>query len=1069
MSSRNLGYWFVVCIVASSCRVAFAQNGACCDDLTGTCTTDVLEANCQGPDFRFHGGNNCSLFNPPCGEGACCLGLGGPCQIQTEANCTLLEGVAWVRGELCSANMCADCDGSLVADGFEIDQGIVPDCNNNGIPDGCDIANNPGIDCNINGIPDSCDIANDPSSDCNNNNTLDVCEIDMNSPAPGGPYFCSSGCDPDCNENGVPDACDIAPGDPDGNGDTSPDCNHNGKPDECEIDENSPAPGGPWYCTSNCLDDCDDDGIPDVCEIPENCSAPGGPYFCEEPGCNPDCNNNGIPDNCDIAAGTSLDVNPADGIPDECRYWTGASTVDDNWFTPENWQPQTVPNNAGAVRFCAVIDGHFSVILDQNAAVDTLKLLGTSTLTHATGSLTIDSINGVVNEGTIVVNDQRSLTAGDSFAMTGDGKVDLNGDNAKIDSTTAGDELTSYVQVEGKGQITGTFVNTSIGEVNANDPTGSIVLTGTIENNGLLAAAIGGTMKILTNISTLGGGQSRIDGHGANVEIGDEDDDPRIVNGDGPIVVRPGSPALLQIEKTSVNNYTSWNIGDNQIGPLMEATANVIAGSSALVAGPLVVDQNGAMNIDASVITSASIELRDGNELNITGGGSLVTTGAFVNRGTVESAYNWGGGTVLRMIGITTSCDVNQWPSKIEAAGTDLGPVNPAGYNNNFDFSVIDVGPNASAVLFDQIDNGNRSGPFGADEAVYAVQLLLGPNSRIHLNGLKLYVAGNQVAPGPFGGGFVQDNGACCLSNGTCVSQSPECCAMADGAFLGFGVDCTPGLCVGACCHLEGYCTETPTESDCLAEGGAFQGLSTSCLTASCPIGNDTCMTAAPLMVGSSVFVNTTDALTDVVPSGNCGTTTLNKGVWFSVVGNGQTITISTCNPGTNFDSMVQVFCECTDFVCVGGNDDATPGDPNCLIAGQNLKSRFSWCTAPGQTFRIQLGGFGTTFGVAELSITTDGVPCGSPPTCIPENRRCCYSDGIAGVCQDLTAGACAAQPFGMWGTVGQTCGTPCPIGRCCYLELGVRVRYIESGRMQCARWCMGGRPDLRRTALPGQ
>ena len=49
-------------------------------------------------------------------------------------------------------------------------------------------------------------------------------------------------------------------------------------------------------------EDCNGNGIPDECELESN-----------------DCNNNGILDECDIANGTSPDVNPTDGVPDECQ------------------------------------------------------------------------------------------------------------------------------------------------------------------------------------------------------------------------------------------------------------------------------------------------------------------------------------------------------------------------------------------------------------------------------------------------------------------------------------------------------------------------------------------------------------------------------------------------------------------------------------------------------------------------------------------------------------------------------------------------------------------------------
>ncbi len=65
------------------------------------------------------------------------------------------------------------------------------------------------IDCNQNGLGDALDIAQGTSTDCNGNHIPDECEILQGSSAPGGPFFCQSGCDPDCNQNGILDACEV--------------------------------------------------------------------------------------------------------------------------------------------------------------------------------------------------------------------------------------------------------------------------------------------------------------------------------------------------------------------------------------------------------------------------------------------------------------------------------------------------------------------------------------------------------------------------------------------------------------------------------------------------------------------------------------------------------------------------------------------------------------------------------------------------------------------------------------------------------------------------------------------
>jgi hypothetical protein len=100
-------------------------------------------------------------------------------------------------------------------------------------------------DCNLNFTDDTEDISQLASRDCNGNGIPDECEIDVSTDpvnAPGGPFFCVSGCDLDCNDNCIPDSCDR-------------DCNANSLPDTCDIEG----------ATS---DDCNSNRIPSECEIP---------------------------------------------------------------------------------------------------------------------------------------------------------------------------------------------------------------------------------------------------------------------------------------------------------------------------------------------------------------------------------------------------------------------------------------------------------------------------------------------------------------------------------------------------------------------------------------------------------------------------------------------------------------------------------------------------------------------------------------------------------------------------------------------------------------------------------
>ena len=222
--------------------------------------------------------------------------VGGPyfCEEDCDPDCNL-NGIP----DECdiASLMSEDCDANGIPDECQ------PDCDENGVRDACEILANPNLDlngngvldtcedCNENGVPDSIDLDSGVSSDCNANEIPDECEIDAASPAPGGPFFCVTDCGLDCDDNGILDECDLAAG-------THPDFNNNGVPDLCDPD--CDANGFPDFIDILFLgaEDCDLDGVPDFCQIDVMSTAPGGPFFCLED-CDLDINGNGVPDACD--------------------------------------------------------------------------------------------------------------------------------------------------------------------------------------------------------------------------------------------------------------------------------------------------------------------------------------------------------------------------------------------------------------------------------------------------------------------------------------------------------------------------------------------------------------------------------------------------------------------------------------------------------------------------------------------------------------------------------------------------------------------------------------------------
>ncbi len=158
------------------------------------------------------------------------------------------------------------------------------------------------------------------------------------------------------------------------------------------------------------------------------------------------------------------------------------------------------------------------------------------------------------------------------------------------------------------------------------------------------------------------------------------------------------------------------------------------------------------------------------------------------------------------------------------------------------------------------------------------------------------------------------------------------------------------------------------------------------------PPANDNCVDGAPVgALPASVAGTTVDATDDIVSGQSCGVSSGPfKNVWYTVVGTGETITVSTCNAATAVsDTKISVFCnDCGDKICVGGNDDAS--GPSCTFG--SFKSRFSFCSELGRTYLITVGGFSATTatGAIQLDVTSSGTSCATPPVCQrPANDQC--------------------------------------------------------------------------------
>ena len=142
------------------------------------------------------------------------------------------------------------------------------------------------------------------------------------------------------------------------------------------------------------------------------------------------------------------------------------------------------------------------------------------------------------------------------------------------------------------------------------------------------------------------------------------------------------------------------------------------------------------------------------------------------------------------------------------------------------------------------------------------------------------------------------------------------------------------------------------------------------------PVVNDNCLNAITInTLPYTSAVTSNNPSTDDVPTSTSGCGTQGSNLWYTVVGNGNQLTATTCNASTNFDTEVRIYTgSCSSLnsmVEVICNDD----DGTCISS--SLQSTATWCSQPGTIYYISVGYYasGAGYGNFVLSVT-DGVPC---------------------------------------------------------------------------------------------
>ena len=224
------------------------------------------------------------------------------------------------------------------------------------------------------------------------------------------------------------------------------------------------------------------------------------------------------------------------------------------------------------------------------------------------------------------------------------------------------------------------------------------------------------------------------------------------------------------------------------------------------------------------------------------------------------------------------------------------------------------------------------------------------------------------------------------------------------------GLSCEPCVIpLGACCRPDGTCQDGIAEAACQN----WQGDGSLCSGVVCPQppGNDDCADAITIAVPSVTFGSSELANPESGLPATCGTSITTGGVWYEIVGNGNTITVDTCGGGTDYDSKISIFCpNCDAPACVGGNDD--------FCGNTGFQSSVTFCSAVGQTYQILVHGFGGDQGPFELTVT-NGPACSTPASCevvaiCGSGGDCCTPNPGTPGCSDVTCceSVCACDSF---------------------------------------------------------
>ena len=164
---------------------------------------------------------------------------------------------------------------------------------------------------------------------------------------------------------------------------------------------------------------------------------------------------------------------------------------------------------------------------------------------------------------------------------------------------------------------------------------------------------------------------------------------------------------------------------------------------------------------------------------------------------------------------------------------------------------------------------------------------------------------------------------------------------------------------------------------------------------------NDFCEGALTLTCGETLLVNNEECATvDEVEfcAGSFDNPT--AGLWFSFIGTGLDVTVTTCYPGTTIDTYINVYeGDCNALSCIAGNDDQSEPNYDDLCPVTLVASTVEISTVEGQEyFVLAMGVFGDE-GDFEIGLEcvvegcTDDTACNFDASANLDDGSCTYPD----------------------------------------------------------------------------